>query len=114
MKAARGVSCMERRSGQRTSTGFETDIIYDNKRYTGTIENISASGANVLTGPIDDDINFPSYEPVELHFKSPEGKVIILQCTIMWSSKIPPDNVRYRIGMELVGKPWDKISFFLK
>jgi len=105
---------MERRSDQRTSTGFSTEILYDNGRYTGTIENISASGVNVLTDPIDTEIEFPSYDPIELKFKSPDGKEIVLQCTIMWSSKIPPDNIRYRIGMELVGKPWDKISFFLK
>lgn len=105
---------MERRSDTRTRSGFETEIHFGGNRYTGTIENISASGANVLTDPIEEEIEFTSYGSIELKFKTPDGKAVLLQCIIMWASKIPPDNVRYRIGMELVGKPWDKITFLLK
>ena len=104
---------MEQRRAKRITAGFKTEIIYKNLSYTGVIENLSASGASVLTDPINTEVEFVSYEAADLKFVAPSGDEITLECTIMWSSPIPPHNVRYRIGMELVGRPWDKISFFL-
>ena len=104
---------MEKRRAQRITAGFKTEIIYNGVRYPGVIENISASGASVLTDPIDSEVEFVAYEATELKFEAPSGDEVTLECTIMWSSPIPPHNARYRIGLELVGRPWDKISFFL-
>lgn len=104
---------MEKRRDKRVVAGYETEILYDNKSYTGIIENISASGVNVLTDPLGSEIDFIQYDSIALKIQSSKGEEVILECTIIWSSAIPPHNIRYRIGMELVGRPWDKISFFL-
>ena len=104
---------MEKRSAKRITAGFKADIIYNGVRYKGVIENISASGASLLTDPIDTEVEFVAYEAIDLKFEAPSGDEVTLECTIVWSSPIPPHNVRHRIGIELVGRPWDKISFFL-
>jgi hypothetical protein len=104
---------MEKRRAKRITAGFKADIIYNGVSYPGVIENISASGISVLTNPIEAEVEFVAYEAIELIFEDPSGNEVTLECTIMWSSPIPPHNARHRIGMELVGRPWDKISFFL-
>lgn len=104
---------INKRSDERVTAGLKTEILYGNNIYTGIIENLSAAGVNVLTDPIESEVDFQSYDPIELKFQSPKGEEVILECIIMWSSAIPPDNIRYRIGMELVGHLWDKIAFFL-
>ncbi len=104
---------MEKRRAKRVTAGYKTEIIYDGVTYSGVIENISASGVSLLTDPIDSEVEFVAYESADLKFEAPSGDNVTLECTIMWSSPIPPHNVRYRIGLELVGRPWDKITFFL-
>ena len=104
---------MEKRRAKRITAGFKTEIIYNDVSYPGVIENISAAGVSVLTDPIDTEVEFVAYEAIDLKFEAPSGDELTLECTIMWSSPIPPHNARYRIGMELVGRPWDKLSFFL-
>jgi hypothetical protein len=105
---------MEKRSSERTKGNYTTEIIYRNNRYTGMIENISWSGVNVSTDPLDPEINFLPDELLDLKFVSPAGKTVILKCMIIWSSKIPPGNARNRIGLQLMGRPWDEIAFFFQ
>lgn len=104
---------MDRRSSQRIITGYKVELLSGDNSHTGIIENLSASGVNVLTDPLDAEIEFLPNESIELKFKAHTGKAVILKCTIMWSSKIPPDNVRHRIGMKLLEMPWDKFDYFL-
>jgi hypothetical protein len=87
--------------------------MYNGKRYTGIIENLSSSGANVLTDSIDHDIEFLDGEPVELEFQAHTGKTVLLKCIVIWSSKIPPQNTRHRIGIKIFDLPMDKFDFHL-
>jgi len=103
---------MERRGSNRSAGKYKTEILYGNNSYTGLIENISWSGVSVLTDPLSPEIEFTPDEFSDLRFISPEGQTVTLKCRIIWSSKIPPDNVRSRIGMELMERPWDEIAFF--
>jgi hypothetical protein len=104
---------MERRSSERVRAGYRTGITYGKGSYSGVIENLSASGVNVLTDPIGDDIDFLDGETVELKFEAHTGKTVIVKCTVIWSSRIPPQNVRHRIGMKITDLPLDKFDFFL-
>jgi len=104
---------MDRRTSERIKAGYKTKIIYDNKHYSGIVENISASGANILTDPIEHDIEFLDGEPIELEFEAHTGKTALLKCQVIWSSKIPPHNVRHRIGMKIIDLPLDKFDFAL-
>lgn len=104
---------MERRKHERHPANVRTEILYSGKVYHGSIENLSASGAGVVTDRMESKVDFVQYDPLELKFKAPSGKEFTVKCTIMWASYITPQNLRYRIGLELVGKPWDAISEFI-
>ena len=103
---------MDQRISKRVSGKYRTEILYGNNIYTGVIENISWSGVNVLTDPLDPEINFLPDDPIDLKYESPEGEAVILKCMIVWSTKIPPGNDRNRIGMQLMGRPSKEIAFF--
>ena len=104
---------MDNRGAKRITAGYKTEIIYGNKSYPGVIENISASGANVLTDQLEPGMNFVPDDPIELKFDSPAGKTVILKCKVMWSTKIPPHDIRHRIGMEIDELPWANVGEFL-
>jgi len=92
---------MDRRYSERIRAGYKTEIFYGNNTYTGVVENISASGVNILTDPLVPGIHFHPDDAIEIKFQSLTGDTIILKCIIMWTTKIPPQNVRHRIGMEI-------------
>lgn len=102
-----------RRTVERIKTGYKTKIIFNNKQYTGTLENLCISGANLLTDPIDHDIQFLDGKIIELEFKTHTGKTVFLKCIVVWSSKIPPRNDRHRVGVQIIKLPTDKFDFFL-
>jgi hypothetical protein len=104
---------MDKRTSERIRAGYKTEIIYNKNRYSGILENLSSSGANILTDPIDQDIEFLDGEPIELKFEAHTGKTVLLKCLVIWSSKIPPQNVRHRIGMKILDLPLDKFDFSL-
>jgi hypothetical protein len=102
-----------KRTTERIKTGFKTNIIFDCKQYTVTVENLCISGANLLTDPIDHDIQFLDGNNIELEFEAHTGKIVLLKCIVIWSSKIPPRNERHRIGVEIIELPIDKFDFRL-
>ena len=104
---------MERRESKRGPAKVRTEIRYHNHVHHGVIENLSASGVRLVTDQLESEENFRQYDPLELNFTAPSGKKFNIKCTIMWASYIPPQNVRCRIGLELVGRPWDAIASFL-
>lgn len=104
---------MEKRYAKRITAGFRTEILYKSNTYTGVIENLSASGANILTDTLDASVEFIDDDIIDLRFESPSGETVNLKCKIMWSSPIPPHNVRHRIGVSLIERPWEKLAFFL-
>jgi len=103
---------MENRNSERVAGKYRAEILYRNNSYPGVIENISWSGANMLTDPLDPEIVFVPDELSDLKFESPAGETVILKCIIIWSSKIPPGNDRNRVGLQLLEKPSKEIAFF--
>jgi len=103
---------MEKRGSKRVEGKHRTEIIYQNNTYEGAIENISWSGTNVLTDPLDPEIVFTPDDLLDLKFVSPDGNTVILKCVIIWASKIPPSNERNRLGLQLLERPWKEIAFF--
>lgn len=102
-----------KRTAERIKTGYKTSIIFNGKQYTGTVENLCISGANILTDPIDQDIKFLNGKSIELEFKAHTGKTVLLKCSVVWSTKIPPRNDRHRIGVQIIDLPIDKFDFCL-
>ena len=105
---------MERRESKRGPANVRTEIRYHNNVHHGVIENLSASGVRLVTDQIESEEDFRQYDPLELKFKAPSGKEFTIECTIMWADYITRENLRYMIGLELVGKPWDAIAQFTK
>ncbi len=101
---------MDRRYSERIKAGYKTEIVWGDNAYPGIIENISASGVNVLTDELASGIDFLPDKAIELKFRSHTGVTVSLKCKIMWTTKIPPKNVRHRIGMEITELPWDKFN----
>ena len=102
-----------KRTSERIKAGFKTNIIFDSKQYTGTVENLCISGANILTDPIDHDIKFLDGDKIELEFEAHTGKIVLLKCNVIWSSQIPPRNERHRVGVKIIELPMDKFAFSL-
>ena len=108
------MSNIERRQDTRHPANVRTEIRYKGTVYHGVIENLSASGAGIVTDKLESEVDFVQYEPLELKFTAPSGKEFTVKCNIMWASYITAENLRYRIGLELVGRPWDAITQFTK
>ena len=108
------MSIVERRKETRHPADVRTEILYNDHVYYGIIENLSASGAGIVTDQLDKEVDFVQYDTLELKFESPSKEEFKIECTIMWAEYITRENLRYRIGLELVGKPWDAIAQFTK
>ena len=106
------VSIIERRNEARHPANVRAEILYNGHVYYGIIENLSASGAGIVTDQLDKEVDFVQYDTLELKFESPSKEVFNIKCTIMWADYITRENLRYRIGLELVGRPWDAIAQF--
>ena len=107
------VNKIERRAVKRHPANVRAEILYNGRVYGGVIENLSASGAGILTDLLKSEVDFVQYDPLELTFRSPSGEAFHIKCTIMWADYISRDNLRYRIGLELIGRPWEAIAQFL-
>lgn len=104
---------MENRHSIRIIAGYKATIINGDKTYPGIIENISESGLNVLTDPMDKDIDARPEDIVELEFAHPGGELFCIHCKIKWLEKAPPHGIKNRLGLEFVSPEWDKASCFL-
>jgi hypothetical protein len=104
---------MERRQYKRIIVGFEAEILYEGKNYSGVIENLSESGISILTAPMQTEVDFKPGTSIEIKFQPPTGESPVLHCKIKWSYKISPHNLRSKIGMEIIDPPWEKSSFFI-
>ena len=108
------VSIVERRKDGRHPADVRTEILYNGHLYYGIIENLSASGAGIVTDLLEHEVDFVQYDTLELKFESPSKEVFNIKCTIMWAEYITRENLRYRMGLELVGRPWNAIAQFTK
>jgi hypothetical protein len=108
------LNTVERRQDKRPQSNVRTEILYNGHVYYGLIENFSASGVGIVTDLLEHEVDFVQYDPLELKCKSPSGEMCNIKCTIMWADYITRENLRYRIGLELVGRPWDIIAQFTK
>ena len=96
---------MEARRAGRVITNFSAEIIYRDKRYAGSIENLSPVGAYVVTAPAQSAGDFAPDSSLEIRFQFPSGEEIILDCKIIWSYSTPPHGYTHSIGVEIIDPP---------
>ncbi|GBD96555.1 PilZ domain protein [bacterium BMS3Abin06] len=104
---------MEKRDARRITAGYNARIIYSTTSYDGIIDNLSETGANIITFPVESSLDFRPGESIDLKFEAPSGEVLNLQCKIKWSSKIHPHKVKNSIGMKIIDPQWEKTACFL-
>lgn len=103
----------ERRRHKRIIIGFDAEINYNGRNYTGVIENLSESGVCLLTNPTEDEVEFTRGTAITLTFSPYPGETLTLQCCIKWSYTIKPHGILNRIGMKIIEPPWEKSGFFI-
>ena len=68
---------INKRRAKRITAGYRTEVVYEGTTSPGVIENLSALGANVLTDPLDADIEFVPDTAIELKFETPTGEIVL-------------------------------------
>lgn len=104
---------MEKRRAKRIFPGFKAEIIYNGKSYTGVIDDLCEYGLCVISSRIKADIDFKPNTKIEVIFKSHPKETLTLHCTIKWLNKLHPEDLTYRIGMEIIDPPWIQSDYFL-
>jgi hypothetical protein len=104
---------MERRLFKRIAFGVKAEIIIDGKSFGGVIEDLSETGANIITDPIEDASGFVQGAEMELKFRTANDELFILNCRIQWIHKAYPKSQIYKIGMVLLNPDWDGSSSFI-
>ncbi|MBI5740483.1 MAG: PilZ domain-containing protein [Nitrospirae bacterium] len=102
---------MEQRRQKRINVGYKAELSYSGKVYDCVIENLSATGAYIITSPVEAD--FKPLEAAELMFDACPGETVILKCRIMWARKTLPHRLTSRIGLEIVDPSWDRSDCFV-
>jgi hypothetical protein len=96
------------RHSKRVPVLQEAEVKSDDNRFSGTIENISESGLNIIV-PSDDCVtSFIPGSKVTVTFR-PEGKEVTIQCEINWAriDKNPSHGIMYTLAMEISQMPPD-------
>ncbi len=101
------------RRSKRIIAGYKAEITYYDKCYIGLIENLSETGANIITDLMHNTVDFRPGETMSIKIQAPAGEPLIITCMIKWSNRILPHNLRNRMGLEILNPPWDKSNYFL-
>jgi hypothetical protein len=105
---------MEQRRQKRIVVGYKAEISYSGKKHECVIENLSASGANVLTVTIPrTETDFKLQDVIDLKFEPHPGDMINLKCRIQWSRETLPHRLSKRLGLELIDPSWDRSVLFV-
>lgn len=94
------------RHSKRAPVLQESQITAADKKYSGTIENVSETGLNVIV-PSDDCItSFIPGSKVTITFQ-PAGKEVNIQCEVTWVriDKNPSLGIMYTLAMEVIQGP---------
>ncbi len=81
------------------------ELIYKDKRYASTIENLSEDGAYIITAPQQSSFDFTPDTPLELRFQFPDGEKLVLYGKVKWSFLTPPHGFTNSIGVEIINPP---------
>jgi hypothetical protein len=104
---------MERRLFKRIAFGVKAEIIIDGKSFGVIIEDLSETGANIITDPIEDASGFVQGAEMELKFRPMDDELITLNCKLQWINIAYPKSQIYKIGMVLLDPHWDESSSFI-
>ena len=94
---------MEKRRHKRIITRLNAEIVLDDKKRPGFIENISEEGVYMVTTPAETPIiELAPDSPLTLKLQSPSGETLNLRGRVVWSYKTPPHGITDSIGIEII------------
>ena len=96
---------MEGRLSERVILTIPAEIIISDKRYAGSIENLSGEGAYAVAASTGNPNIFSPAISLELKFKFPSGEKQVLNCRVKWSYLTPPHGFTNSIGLEIINPP---------
>ncbi len=105
---------MERRNFQRKKSRLEVELISEDMKCLGYIENFSERGISLETDSADllsQSTRFTPGSKFEVKFQTPAGELISLNCKVIWSFKTAPHGLTKKVGMEVVFPPPSYIDF---
>ncbi len=66
-----------------------------------------------MSAPTDVEVDFKPGTLLDLEFQPLPGEKLVLSCRIKCSKKIPPHDLKYDIGMEVIDPTWGDSKYFL-
>lgn len=103
----------KKRVAKRIIAGYKAEITYEDKTYQGVIENLSETGVNVTIAIQENELDFTPGKELKLKFEIQPCGTLNLNCTIRWSSKLPPHGLTNSIGLEIIDPNWEEYNCFL-
>lgn len=103
----------ERRRFKRITPGMRAEFLLGGSMYGGMIENLSENGLALLTFPTDIPFQILLQNSLEMNLQPHAGEALRFHCRIKWLSPAPPRGSRHRIGLEIIGSPWEESAYFL-
>jgi len=96
---------MESRRSRRLILSLPAEIICGDRRYPGSIENISAEGIYLVTPATMSGEDLAPGTMPELRFRFLSGEEMHLHCRIKWSYPTPPHGYTNSLGLEIMDPP---------
>lgn len=93
---------MLKRFSDRMDVGLDADIILNNERYEGKIENVSDAGCFLRIFPEHGSIDLHPGTIFELKPELPSGKAVSLDCRVVWLEKNALDGAPNTIGLQFL------------
>lgn len=104
---------INKRAAKRIIAGYKAEITFEDKTYQGVIENLSETGASITIVSQEKELGFTPGKTLKLRFEIQQGETLNLNCTIKWSTKLPPHGLINGIGVEIIDPNWEQCNGFL-
>ena len=90
----------------------EVELVIDNVRYDGFIENLSSSGIQIKTSRSENPVVYSPDKEVEVEFRLPSDDLLSLMCRMKWSETDPSDSNSVNLGLEISEYSTDYDEFY--
>ncbi len=104
---------MEKRQKKRISIGLKVEFISAGYKYTGEVENLSESGACILTLPADIPLDPKPESELDVVFHVFSEEKLQFRCRVKWVKQNQSHGLTQKLGLEIIDPVWDKSDFFI-
>ncbi len=96
---------MLKRFADRMNVELEAEIILNNERYEGKVENVSEEGVFLRTFPEHGSVDLHPGTIFELIPELPSGEAVSLDCEVIWSEQDAGDGATNNVGLKILEIP---------